>query len=254
MKKKFLSAIVLAALTFVSCKKDKAVTVTPDPGTPVKLLTKLTKKENNVTTIYNFFYDTDKRLTSYKSTDNKTGVTFTYDGNSNLIKVEETEDDFKNIYTYIYNNNIPVAADFKSWKKTAGEPDELIEDDHLVYTVANNQVVKIHLAFNLSQDAADFDLTYNNGNLSKITGSNTSYTASFGYGNKKPVFPVVSKYILDQAGFSLQFAAKNDLVSIAFDFPGTDYDKTIINQYTYDANGYVLTSNDGTEQATYEYQ
>lgn len=253
MKKFFLLAVAASAFAFVSCKKDKVVT--PDPVTPVKLLTRMTKTENNITTVFNFLYDGNKRLTSYKSTDNKVGVVFTYDGNSNLIKVEDTEDHFKNIYTYTYNNNIPVSGSFKSWQRTAGEGENLIEDDQLVYTVENNQVTKIHLSFASSQDAADFTLSYGaNGNLSKVSSSNTGYTASFGYGTKKPVFPVLSKYILDQAGFSLQFVAKNELLSMAFDFPGTQFDKTVATQYTYDTAGYVIGSNDGHAQISFEYQ
>jgi len=255
MKKFFLFAIVVSASVLVSCKKDKAVTPVPVPDAPSKLLTKMTKTENNITTVFNFLYDASKRLTSYKSTDNKVGIDFTYDNNGNLIKIENNEDGFKNIYTYTYSNNIPVSGTFKSWQKTGGEPDELIEDDLLNYTVVNNLVTKIHVSFTQWQDAADFDLIYgSNGNLSKITSSSTGYTASFGYGTKKPVFPIVSKFILDQAGFSLQFAAKNELLSVAFDFPGTQFDETINNQYTYDANGYVLTSGDGTASIKYEYQ
>ena len=255
MKKFFFIAITASSLLFTSCKKDKATVPPPVPETPAKLLTRITKTENNVTTVFNFTYDAAKRLTSYKSTDNKVGIIFTYDGNGNIIKVEDNEDQFKNIYTYTYNNNIPVSGTFKSWQKTAGEPDNLIEDDMLTYTVSNNQVTKIHVNFTQSQDAADFNLVYgSNGNLTKVTGSNTSYTASFGYGTKKPVFPVVSKYVLDQAGFSLQFAAKNELLSASFDFPGDQFDEAINNQYTYDAAGYVLTSTDGTAHINYEYQ
>ncbi len=254
MKKFFVLAFVLTTLAFASCKKDKESTPAPVPETPGKLLTKMTKKENNVTTVFNFVYDASKRLTSYKSTDNKVGVVFTYDANGNVVKVEDNEDEFKNIYTYTYNNNVPVSATFKSWQKTAGEPDDLIEDDALTYTISNGQVTKIHVVFTQTQGAADFDMTYGaNGNLTKVTGPN-NYTATFGYGTKKPVFPIVSKYVLDQSGFSLQFAAKNELTSIAFDFPGNQYDVNLNNQYTYDANGYVLTSTDGTEQVTYEYQ
>jgi len=253
MKKIFLPAFA-AAMLFVSCKKDKAPD--PAPATGTKLLTKLTKTEGNKTTVFNFLYDNNKRLISYKSTDNQVGIIFTYDAAGNIVKVEDTEDDYKTVYTYSYNNNIPVSATLKSWQKTAGEPDNLVEDDQLTYTLTNNQVSKIHVAFLQTADAADFSLEYNsNGSLSKILSTGgQGYTASFTYGNKKPVYPIVSKYILDQGGFSLQFAAKNELLSLSYDFPGTQYDQSITTQYTYDANGYVLTSSDADAQIKYEYQ
>lgn len=98
-------------------------------------------------------------------------------------------------------------------------------------------------------------MTYNDGNLTKVTSEGTGiYTANFTFGNKKAVYPKVTNYVLDQAGFSLQFAAKNELLSAAYDFPGTEADLTITTTYTYDSNGYVLTSNEGTEQLTFEYQ
>ncbi|MEP6724578.1 MAG: hypothetical protein ABJC98_02125 [Bacteroidota bacterium] len=55
MKKFFLLAITAAVFSCASCKKDKAVI--PDPVIPDKLLTKLTKKEDNTTTVFNFLYD-----------------------------------------------------------------------------------------------------------------------------------------------------------------------------------------------------
>jgi len=254
MKKIFLLVFAAATLLVVSCKKDKDNNGTTPPPS-AKTLIKMTKQEGTVTTVYNFTYDGAKRLTSFKSADNKAGASFSYDANGNLVKVEENEDDYKNIYTYSYTNNKPVSGTFKSWQKTAGEPDDLIEDDQLTYTLTNNQVTKIHVMFTLSQDAADFNLTYGgNGNLSSIVGAGNNYTASFTYGNKKPVFPIVSPYVLDQSGFSLQFVAKNELLSIVFDFPGTQFDETLNNQYTYDQDGYVLTSTDGSSSVTYQYQ
>jgi hypothetical protein len=38
-----------------------------------------------------------------------------------------------------------------------------------------------------------------------------------------------------------------------YDYPGTELDNTITNVYTYDANGYVLTANDGETQTQFEY-
>jgi YD repeat-containing protein len=255
MKKILLVAGIAIGFTFLSCKKDKAQQPGPGNGGATKRLKKTTETENGQTTIYNWAYDANKRLIAIKSTNEIESTLFTYDGDGNLIKIEETESEFKNIYTYSYNNGVPVSGAFKSWHKQNGEADELIEDDLLTYTMANNQVAKIHLDMTLALEEADFIFTYNNGNLVKIESEGvTGYTASFTFGNKKPVFPLISKYVLDQAGFSLQFAASHELLSAAFDFPGTALDKTITTQYTYDGDGYVLTSTDGTAQLKFEYE
>jgi hypothetical protein len=254
MKKILLLAGVALCLFSASCKKDKSPA--PVPGSNTKLLSRLTKTEAGKTTVFNFTYDPGKKLLSYKSTDNLVGIVFSYDAAGNVIKVQDTEDNYINVYTYAYSSNAPVSGSFKSWKKQAGQADQLIENDQLTYTVNNNQVTKIHVAFLQTGDAADFSLGYNNsGNLSLVTGSgNTSYTASFAYGTKKPVYPLVSKWILDQAGFSLQFAARNELLSMSFDFPGTQYDQALHTQYTYDADGYALTAVDESATVTFEYQ
>jgi len=255
MKQQFLLAAGIAAvLSFSSCKKDDAVTPAPNPGT-TKQLKKITKTEAGAVTVYNLTYDAAKRLTSYKSTDNAESVLFTYDAAGNLTGVEQKDEEFRNIYAYTYVNNIPASGTFKSWKLTAGEPDDLIEDDKLTYTVANNQVSKIKLEMLQDQSEVNLALSYTNGNLTKVSTEGTNlYTANFTFGNKKAVYPKVTNYVLDQAGFSLQFAAQNEMLSAAWDFPGTANDVTVTTTYTYDSNGYVLTSNDGGAQLVYEYQ
>lgn len=256
MKKLFLLAGMLSALVFTSCKKDKDNNGGGNnPAT--RLIKKMTEIENGVTRVYNFTYDNAKRLTGFASTDGAEHTTFTYDAAGNLTKVESVEDDFKNIYTYTYANGVPVSGTFKSWQKYSGEPDELIEDDELTYTVANGQVTKIKLYMKQTDEEINMDLTYVNGNLSKVeseAGSLYTYKATFVFGNKKSPFPQLSKYVLDQAGFSLLFSSKNELISAAYDFPGTEFDHTTTQQYTYDASGYPLTSNDGETQLKYEYQ
>ena len=254
MKKFIWIAGAMAALSFTSCKKDDS-TETGGGGTTTKLLKKITTTENGETTVYTLTYDANKRLASMTSADNQESTLLSYDAAGNLIKVEEKEDNFKNIYVYTYSNNVPVSATFKSWQQTAGEPDDLIEDDVLTYTVSGGQVTKIHLEMTQAGESEDFNLTYTNGNLTKVEAATPGlYTATFGYGSKKPIFPQISKYVLDQAGFSLQFFAKNEITSIGFDFPGTILDRTVSTQYTYDSNGYVLTSNDGEMQMQFEYQ
>ncbi|MFT3826249.1 MAG: hypothetical protein QM731_20160 [Chitinophagaceae bacterium] len=253
MKKLFLAAGMIATLTIASCKKDKA------DDSPVnndsRLLSKVTSTEGGQTSTYTLSYDANKHLTSIRSSDDVEVTSFTYDANGNLTRVEDVDDNFKNIYTYTYTNNVPVSGTFKSLKKHAGEPEELIEDDRLTYTVTNNQVTKIHLDMNLAETEADFTLAYANGNLSKVTMDGTDmYTAEFTFGTKRSPYPQLSKYVLDQAGFSLQFACKNELLKAKYDFPGTELDKTLTNQYTYDSKGNVLTSTDGTTTLKFEYQ
>ncbi len=256
MKQKFLFAtVILGALSFASCKKDKKENPTPaNPGS-AKKLTRITKTESGVVTVYNLNYDANNRLSSYKSTNNAESIIFSYDNAGNLAGIEQKEDNqFKNIYTYTYVNNKPVSGTYKSWELTAGEPDALVEDDKLTYTVTNNQVSKIKLEM---QDASQLELTltYNNGNLKTVSsGGPFPYVADFTFGTKKPSFPKVTPWILDQAGFSLQFASNNEMLKAFWDFPGTSSDQTITTTYTYDSNGYVLTSSDGTAQLVYEYQ
>lgn len=256
MKKLFLIAGLFSALVFTSCKKDKDKNNDGNNGT-TRFVKKMTKTENGQTTVYNFTYDGNKRLTAFASANNNEYTNFSYDNNGNLIKVENVEDGFKNIYTYTYTNNVPVSGKFKSYELTAGEPDALIEDDELTYTVTNNQVSKIVLYMKEYDESLDMDLTYTNGNLSTVKSNALSaytYEATFMFGNKKSPFPVISKYVLDQAGFSLLFSSKNELISSAYDLPGAQFDYSITQAYTYDSAGYPLTSDDGETKIVYEYQ
>ena len=251
--KKILFLMGAAALLFTSCKKDDDNNPGGGGGTPTKLLKKMTKVEDNVTTVYNFTYSGGK-LVSVKTPDESEVTTFTYDGAGNVTRVEQEDSEFHNIYTYTYANGIPVSATFKSWMKD-GANEDLIEDDVLTYTVTDNKVSAIQLQSTTTGMDFTFDLTYTNGNLTKVKTSNIDfYEADFTYGTKKAPYPVLSKWVLDHAGFSLMFASKHELVSATYDFPGTELDQQLTNQYTYDAQGYVLTSNDGSAQVTYEYQ
>jgi hypothetical protein len=244
---------VMAALVLSSCKKDKNSGSDIDGST--KLLKKVTETANGTTTVYNVNYDGNKRLSFFSSIDNLETSNFTYDGAGNVIKIEEKEHNYYSTYTYTYNNGIPVSGTLKTIMKTAGEPDDLIEDDVLTYTVVKNQVTKIHQRMNLDDVELDINLTYHpSGNLAKaeITGDEV-YSINYTYGTKKNSFPAMSKFVLD-LGFSLAFAAKNELITTVMDFPGSQFDQTVTNQYTYDANGYPLTSNDGQTQLKFEYQ
>ena len=262
MRKFFFLATTAAVLLLSSCKKDNVDISSPNPGPDPKpspsekVLKKMTKTENGVTTIYSLTYNGSKKLVSIIANNNIEKTLFSYDAAGNLVQVEQNDEEFHNIYSYVYANNIPKSASFKSWMTRPGQSEELIEDDLLTYTVANNQVKKIHLVMQLAENAeTDFEMYYNNGNLTKVTaGAPFQYTAEFSFGNKKPVLPPVSNWVLDHAGFSLQYSARNEVLSAKFDFPINSFDRSITTQYTYDANGYVLTSTDGTASIKFEYE
>src|SRR5687768_11643848 len=91
MRQLFMMAVAFIALTFTSCDKEDSTTT---PETPSKLLKKLTKTENGEVTVYNFTYDAAKRLSSFKSTDDKEVTLLTYDAAGNLVKIDETEEQF----------------------------------------------------------------------------------------------------------------------------------------------------------------
>jgi YD repeat-containing protein len=257
MKKMLLAATVLT-LTFASCKKDNNG---PNPGpSPIdpsaKLLTKITKTEGGRTTVYNVSYDANKRLTSIATANNSEYQKFTYDAAGNVIKAEELNDEFKNFFTYTYNNNLPVSGTFKSYRITAGEPDDLIEDDIMTYTVANNLVTKIKLNLTQMGIEVDFDVKYKNGNVNVIESTHPQfkYHAQFDFGTKKSAIPTVYRFVMDHAGFSANFMGKNELTAYLFDFGGTIPGFGKQSQYTYDTAGYPLTANDGTTTLKFEYQ
>jgi YD repeat-containing protein len=260
MKKFFFLATTAAMLIMSSCKKDNVdkpnPNPDPDPVPSAKVLKKMTKTEDGGTTVYTLTYNGSKKLVSIIADNNIEKTLFSYDAAGNLVKVEQSDAEFHNIYSYTYANNVPKSATFKSWMSRPGEPQELIEDDLLTYTVENNQVKNIHLVMQLAENAeVDFEMHYTNGNLTKVTADAPfQYTAEFTFGNKKAVLPSVSKWVLDHAGFSLQYSAKNEVLSASFDFPNDNFDRTITTQYTYDANGYVLTSTDGEATIRFEYE
>lgn len=255
MKLRFLFSLAVASIIALSsCEKDDPATTASGNPPAAKRLKKVTSTEAGVTTVYNLTYDNNK-LVSYKTADNSKYVNFSYDAQGNLSGIEDQEEDFKNIYAYTYLNNIPTSGTLKSWQLVSGQPAQLIEDDSLTYTVVNNQVTAIRLDMLQTGDVANLQLTYTNANLTKVVSDGpTGYTADFSFGTHRSAFPKVSKFVLDQAGFSLQFACNNDMLSASYDFPGTNFDRSINNQYTYDSDGYVLTSNDGTEQMVFEYE
>lgn len=246
---------VMAALVVSSCKKDKDPGNNNGGGGATQLLKKVTITENGTTSVHTMNYDNNKRVTSYGTSDNLETTHFTYDGAGNITKVEVRDHNYYYTYTYAYNNGIPVSGTSKTTLKVAGEPDDLQQDNVLTYTVVNNQVTKIHQKDNLYDVELDIILSYHpSGNVAKAeVQGDELYAVNYTFGTKKPAFPTISKFVLN-LGFGLEFAAKNEITKIVMDFPGTGSDYESITQYTYDANGYPLTSNDGETQIKFEYQ
>lgn len=263
MKKVFLLAGLLSALVLTSCKKDKDNGGDNgggnNPGT-AKLLKKTTETQNGVTTVFNFTYDNNKRLISYAMADGTEKTLFSYDGAGNLTAIEITDQETKIVYSYTYANGIPVSGKIKSWDLNGAQPDVLVSESDLTFTVANGQVTKVKRVIkgeDMDDVVLNLSLTYTNGNLSKIQtteGSSYAYTATFVFGDKKSPFPQISKWILDDSGFSVMISSKNELKSAAYDMPGQEMDYGFTNTYTYDAAGYPITSSDGEVTVKYEYQ
>ena len=258
MRKQFLIVLVAVLSTLVACKKEKEE---PKPSGSSKVLKRMIETENGVTTTHVFSYDNNKRLTSIRSTDNAEVIAFTYDGSGNIVKIENREGDVKSVFEFTYANGLPASGSFKSFENAGTPQEELSESYNLTYTVENGLVTKMKVVVPPDPTTqqpgyeVNYVLTYSNGNVTKIEATGISpYKATFTYGDKKPVFPTITNYALEPSGFTLLFFAKNEILSTAYDFPGTELDTIVRNEYTYDAQGYVLTANDGHTQTKFEYE
>jgi hypothetical protein len=257
MKHLLTAALAFTALTFTACKKKSEDTgPAPEPQPVTLRLKKMIQTGNGSTRTINFSYDNNGLLSAYASTDGVEHTSFAYDNNGNLTTIDETEEEFHNMYVYAYQNGKPSSATFKSWKIIPGQPNELVEDDVLTYTVVNNRVTAIHLGMQLNNSAMDFSLAYDaSGEVTEIksVGSDT-YKATFTYGNNRSPFPFITKWVLDQAGFSTHFYTRRNQTSAAYDFPGTMFDHTQTTSYTFNAAGYPATANSDGLQTVFEYQ
>jgi YD repeat-containing protein len=255
MKKQLFTLFLAAATTFVGCKDDNDSI--PDVDKPSKLLSKVTETEDGVSTVYNLTYDNNKRLTSYKEQNNTEAANFTYDTNGNITKLEFVEGQSKTVFEITYNNGIPATGKFRS------DDDDIDEDMILTYTVANNQVTEIKQKLG-TLEYGKSTITYQNGNVAKVVTKVTlpegeelaeipdlSSTITYTYGSKKNMFPSAGfKYLLDPMGLSARFFAKNEIASEKFE---GFINATTTYQYTYDSDGFPLTSTD-SDGVTYKYE
>jgi hypothetical protein len=257
MKHLLTAAIAFTALAFTACKKKtEEAAPAPEPQPVTLKLKKMIQTGNGATRTINFTYDNKGMLSSYASTDNVEHTSFAYDNDGNLTTIDETEEEFHNMYVYSYQNGKPTSAIFKSWKIIPGQPNELVEDDVLTYTVVNNRVTAIHLEMQLDNSAMDFALTYDaNGEVTEIKSVGSEvYKATFTYGNNRSPFPFITKWVLDQAGFSTHFYTRRNQLSAAYDFPGTAFDRSQNTTYTFNATGYPVTAVSDGVQTAFEYQ
>jgi hypothetical protein len=253
MKKIFLLAGALSMLVFSSCKKDKDSNDGSNNGGNTKLLKKVTKTENGATTVFNLTYD-GNQFKSFTTADGLEYTALTLDGSGNVTKMDIRDHNDYTTYAYTYSNGVPVSGTVKTVHKIGGEPDDVIQDDVLTYTVVNNQVTKIKKQMKVADAEEVVTLTYNGaGNLEKATlEGDAAFSVAFTWGTKKPGFPGMSKWVLD-IGYTMQFSAKNELLTAFYDFEGSQFDYTLTNKYTYDGDGYPLTSDDGETKLKFEY-
>ena len=250
MKKQFLTLLVATATAFTACKDDNDLTI------KTKVLSKLISTEDGENTTYSFNYDSNKRLTSFGTADNSEKTSFTYDAGGNLTKLENIEGDSKVVFEIVYTNASPVTGSLKTY-----EDAQLQSTINLEYTLANGKVTEIIQKIQ-NQEFGKSTLTYQNGNVTKIetvsVGGGT-FTHSYTYGTKKSMFtnPAV-KYVLDPAGITASFIAKNEVLTETLDSQGTDFDVNSTTTYTYDAEGYPLTatvtSDDEVVTLKFEYK
>jgi hypothetical protein len=254
MKKIFLLAGAFTMLVFSSCKKDKKDSADGNNnGGKTKLLKKVTKTENGAATVFNLTYD-GNQFKSFTTADGLESTAVTLDGSGNVTKIDIRDHNDYTTYTYAYSNGVPVTGTVKTVHKIGGEPDDVIQDDVLTYTVFNNQVTKIKKQMKVIDTEETVTLSYNSaGNLEKaVLEGEEAFSVLFTWGTKKPGFPTMSKWVLD-IGYTLQFFAKNEMLMVFFDFPGTQFDQELKTTYTYDSDGYPLTSDDGETKLKFEY-
>ena len=151
MKKQFLFVLLAAVVAFTGCKKDKDENSNNGPGA-TKLLKRIIETEDGVNTTFDFTYDGNKRITSFKSSDNSEVTNFTYDANGNVTKIENKEEDTKNIFEFTYNNGVPVSGEFKSYEMNGTQQGDLVVSYTLTYKVVGGLVTEIKMVMEDLED------------------------------------------------------------------------------------------------------
>ncbi|HKG07198.1 MAG TPA: hypothetical protein VKB19_12100 [Pedobacter sp.] len=263
MKKQIAMMIALFVVVAAGCKKDKDKDNPIDGGNgKVKYISKVTSTDDDEQTIYVATYDSQNRLVSYGTGDNSEKTTFTYGANDNLVKYEfesDSEDGFdKETYEITYNaSNVPTTGKHTLYNSLA-----VVHEEDLTYTVANGTVTQL-VAKDQDDEVSTYKMTYQNGNVTKVDVEvpGVKFTLSATYGSKKsPFLGMNLKYLIVPTNL-FAYYAKNELTS-ATSTVGAQVAIRQVTTYTYDGDGYPLTStstnpDDTTEPPTttkYEYK
>lgn len=250
MKKQLFVFFLAGASVFTACKKDD-----DDKKPSAKLLAKVTVTEDGESTVTTLNYDNSSRLTSIKSDEEE--LKLTYDSKGNLSKLSNSSDEAKFEVEITYTEaGAPASGKIKAY-----DGDELETELNLTYKVESGKVTEIaYKAENI--EIGKSKITYTNGNVTKVENTITNDelgdiiglapTVTYTYGTKKSPFSGASlKYVVDPF-ISLNFFAKNEVLTEKWG------DETTTYTYTYDADAYPLTQKHGTGDdivtVKYEYK
>jgi YD repeat-containing protein len=248
MKKQIAVMIALFAVVAAGCKKDKDNPLEGGENGKTKYISKITTTEDDVQTVYVANYDAQNRLVSYNAQNNSEKTTFTYGANGNLVKYEFESDENKDVFEVTYNGaNVPVTGKHTTYSNLA-----VVAEEALTYTVANDVITEMQ-AKNPDNEIATYKMTYQNNNLSKVevTVPDGKFTISATYGNKKsPFLGLNLKYLIAPVNLFAYFA-KNELTGVATAFNNQTIVRDVTT-YTYDNDGYPLTSSSTNPDAPAE--
>lgn len=248
MKKQLFVFFLAGASAFTACKKDD-----DDKKASAKLLAKVTVTEGEESTVSTLSYDSSKRLTSIKSEEEE--LKFTYDNKGNLSKLSNSDEGDKFEVEIAYTEaGAPASAKIKAY-----EGDVLESELNLTYKIESGKVTEITYKAE-NTEIGKSKITYTNGNVTKVENTITNDelgdiiglapVVTYTYGTKKSPFSGASlKYVIDPF-ISLNFFAKNEVLTEKWG------DETTTYTYTYDADAYPLTQKHGTgdDAVTVKYE
>ncbi len=251
MKKQLLSLFIATATLIVGCQTTENENPIPTPN--AKKLLKITESYADQSIVSNLGYDANGRFISMKDPNKET--TYSYDANGNIIKIQNKySPNYSSVFEITYKNGIPETAVLKMYSGTT-----IDASFAYTYKVENGLVTEINLKDD-ENHSTKFSITYQNGNVAKIESISDlrpgdKISTIFTYGTKKNMYSAGSfKFILDDES-SVSFFAKNEITQVKNVYIGSDagtYETN--NTYTYDTEGYPLTSISTPSSHTFKYE